>query len=106
MDTKNERFDLGGQIKGYRAAAGKSQRKFAQELGISPMRLGHWEHNRNEPPVEFLIKICKVLDLSADDLFGLSDQGESITPKERAVVYGYRSVPEFQKTIDHIVGVS
>jgi transcriptional regulator with XRE-family HTH domain len=47
-----------------------SQRKAAQDLGISQALLSHYENGIREPRLEFITKACDYYGVSADYLFG------------------------------------
>ncbi len=47
-----------------------SQRKAAQDLGISQALLSHYENGIREPRLEFIVKACDYYGVSADYLFG------------------------------------
>ena len=48
---------LGEKIILYRQAHGKSQEKFAWELGIDPSTLGRWEKDRGHPSPKLIEKV-------------------------------------------------
>lgn len=55
-------------IKYLRGLKSLSQEKLADELGITRSRLGAYEENRNEPPIEILIKLSDYFHISIDVL--------------------------------------
>ncbi|MCL2540801.1 MAG: helix-turn-helix domain-containing protein [Firmicutes bacterium] len=64
-------------LKHERKAQGMSQRQIAEKLGIAQSTYMHYEligtkHGR-EPSFQMLYKICEVLNVSLDYLFGLED---------------------------------
>lgn len=54
-----------------REKKGISQRKFSQMLGMSATTYGHYEGRRRQMELATFIKVCKLLDLSADEILGL-----------------------------------
>lgn len=48
-----------------------TQNEIAKALGISRSNISNWKNGTNYPSVEMLIKLCKLLDISADYLLGL-----------------------------------
>jgi len=67
MKTFSER------LKDVRTDAGMSQRDVAESVGITPSAYANYEQNLREPSLGVLVKICEVLDVSADFLLGIED---------------------------------
>lgn len=61
------------RLKMIRIESGKTQKDVYLELGISPNGYASYEQGRTEPNVDTLIKLCKIFDVSADYLLGLTD---------------------------------
>ncbi len=61
------------RLKEIRKECGKTQKEVYTALGISANGYASYEQGRTEPSIETLIKLCKVLDVSADYLLGLED---------------------------------
>lgn len=57
-----------------RAAKGYSQREVADLLEISPQTYNGWEKARNEPPVEYLVRLSYLYRVSLDVLCGKGHQ--------------------------------
>lgn len=62
---------LGEKIRDLRKSRGFSGTELADECGVSQKDVSKWENNKATPSVESLIKICKALNISADELLGL-----------------------------------
>lgn len=58
-------------IRKTREEKGISQRQFSTMLGMGTTTYGHYEMHRRKLTVDMLIQICKLLDLSADEILGL-----------------------------------
>ena len=54
-----------------------SQRKAAQDLGISQALLSHYENGIREPRLEFIVRVCDYYGVSADYLFGRTEAREN-----------------------------
>ena len=69
---------------------GMSQKEFARHTGIAESTISDWKRKKLNPSVDKIPVICKVLNISADNLLGtdyvLADQGETI------LIEAYRSV--------------
>ena len=61
------------RLKAIRLENGKTQKDMYEALEISANGYASYEQGRTEPSIEILIKICKILDVSADYLLGLQD---------------------------------
>jgi transcriptional regulator with XRE-family HTH domain len=64
---------FGLRLKGLRSEKGLTQQQLADKLGIVKASISSYEHNANYPSIEVFIKLCKIFDVSADFLLGLSD---------------------------------
>lgn len=80
-----------------------SQKEFAEKLGVSAPAVSNWLRGTNTPDIEMIAKICKVLDISVNDLFGLSKA--TLSPFEKELLYQYRSKPELQAAVNLILGL-
>ena len=52
--------------------SGITQKQLAQKLGISESNITNWKKGENLPSVDILFKLCKIFDVSADYLLGLT----------------------------------
>lgn len=50
-----------------------SQKKIAKYLDLTESGYAHWEQGRTEPDTNTIIKICKILEISPNELFGYDD---------------------------------
>jgi transcriptional regulator with XRE-family HTH domain len=61
-----------------------SQKKAAQELGISQALLSHYENGAREPKLEFVIKACEYYGVSTDYILGRTEDRRFVTlPKTK-----------------------
>lgn len=65
------------RIRFYRERKGIEQKMLAEAIGIKKNAVSNWESGRSRPDMALLPKICKVLEVSMDELFGLPAPGES-----------------------------
>ena len=54
----------------YRKAKGLSQKELAEKLNISPPSVSMWEIGKNSIDINNLYNICKILDISFNDILG------------------------------------
>ncbi|MBO7298035.1 MAG: helix-turn-helix transcriptional regulator [Clostridia bacterium] len=51
--------------------SGKSQKEIAEELKINPSTVSKYMNKNKYPSLDTFANLCKVLDISADDILGL-----------------------------------
>ena len=66
-------MNLGENIRKARKAAGVTQKELAERLQVYQKDISRWETGVRTPSAEYIIQICKALDISADYLLGLKD---------------------------------
>lgn len=64
---------FGDKLKAIRKAKQITQGELAIRLGVSTAIIAAYEQGKSYPSVAVLIKICEVLNASADYLLGISD---------------------------------
>jgi len=52
----------------YRKQAKMPQKLLAEKLGVSTNNIGHWEKGRTEPNIDTLLLICKIFDITIEEL--------------------------------------
>lgn len=60
---------LGENIKAIRENQVLSKEQFADIIGIKAKTLENWENNRTKPHLDYIYKIRKELNVSADEIF-------------------------------------
>jgi len=66
--------DFGFRLKTLRLEKNLSQAKLAQALGLSANTISQYETSKRFPDQKGIVTICRFFNISADYLFGLSDQ--------------------------------
>lgn len=64
---------LGDRLRAIREDHDVMQKDLAEEFGITHSALSRYEQNKREPPIDFIIAFCKYFNVTADFLFGMSD---------------------------------
>ncbi len=82
---------IGLKIKEYRSKAGLTQKELADELHVTYQAVSRWENDDAEPSFDMLKDMCRILNCSTDDLFGIerddnSEQGEDKTQVVERVI--------------------
>ena len=118
---------IGEKIKEYRIKAGLTQKDLADKLFVTYQAVSKWENDETEPSFEILKEMCKILNCTTDDLFGIEKQEEEKmeeAPKVEKVVveapkpvlavcekcnkpiYDSNDIARFEETIVHRHGRS
>ena len=66
-------YQIGKKIKELRKEAGFTQKQLAKLLNKSETGFASWEQGLAEPCVNDLRLLCKILNVSADELLGIDD---------------------------------
>lgn len=61
---------LSDNIKYMRMMRGLSQKQFAEKVNKSPNAVSNWEKGATNPDVDMLEEICKILDVTPNQIFG------------------------------------
>ena len=99
MDT------LGGQIKKYREFRKMTQKQLAEKLGESSGSvIYNWEKGIGRPDCDKLVRLCNVLDISADELLGCKSMSQHPTVAEWSTIQKYRALDEHGKeVVDYLI---
>lgn len=62
------------RLKQLRTEKNLKQSELAQVLSVDQRTISNWESEKNEPPLETIIKIAKFFEVSTDFLLGLSEE--------------------------------
>ena len=76
----------GERLKDVRKDHQDTQETLAQKLGVSTPTVSKWEQGESDPSVSTLVRLCRLYDVSADFLLGLSDEDPLFTRKRRAAL--------------------
>ena len=66
-------MNIGTKIKECRQQLGLTQKELAEKLNIDPANITNWKKGINLPSLEVFFELCKLLDVSADYLLGLTE---------------------------------
>lgn len=66
--------DFAAILNSLRRESNLSQKKAADELGISQALLSHYENGVREPKMEFIIKACRYYGVTTDYILGRTDE--------------------------------
>lgn len=67
------------RIKSMRLANNLSQKALSLKIGVVQQQYAKWEQGHNKIPIEIIIKLCKLYNVSADYMLGLIDEPKTLT---------------------------
>ncbi|MDD6036930.1 MAG: helix-turn-helix transcriptional regulator [Lachnospiraceae bacterium] len=77
-----------------------TQEQLAKALNTNQPTIAHWKAGTTKIPIEYIGKICKLLNISTEYLITGKEEENHLTPDEKYLVEQYRKVkPEGQKNI-------
>ena len=99
MDT------LGVQIRKYREFRNMTQKQLAEKLGESSGSvIYNWEKGIGRPDCDKLVRLCDILDISADELLGCKSMAQRPTVTEWGTLQKYRALDEHGKeVVDYLI---
>lgn len=68
---QNPRIQFSETLRTVRKSANLTQREMAQKIGVSRSSYTYYETGHVQPDITTLVKICRILEVSADSLLGL-----------------------------------
>ena len=105
--------DLSENLKNYRLLRKITQRELAEQLNKSVNTVANWENGKNSFDVELLPKICKILNVTPNQLCGFEETPELcdyILDKDLAIERKKKLVSEldqrlltYQKIFDEVL---
>jgi transcriptional regulator with XRE-family HTH domain len=81
--TSRPRTAFGERLAHFRRSKGISQKRLAEELGVTQSAIANWERRSVTLSPEQIATLAKVLEVSLDDLFGTGE-----VPKESSLPGG------------------
>lgn len=108
-------MDMAKNIKYYRERARMYQSELGRILNVSPQAVSKWETGQSEPDSKNILKMCRLFDVTADELLGSGEtvasatisEGIILDDEEMILVTNYRKLlPEYQAIIQQIAGSS
>lgn len=87
-------------IKNLRNEHKITQKELSQLIGVTQSAIARYEIGENEPSIDVLIKLAKALNVTTDELLGLSVKKE--TPTEEVEVLGtdQKAITKLAKKLD------
>ncbi len=93
--------NISKNISKYREKANISQKELAKQLGVVPSRISNWETGANCPTIDMLFKVCEILNVSINDIYGVYPDAKFVLKyEEQEIIKQYRSLDQIGK--EHI----
>ena len=103
MKERNKRI-FGDKIRAYRILRGMSQPKLAAILGITKNAVTNWETGLSRPDFDTVALLCRTLDISADDFFGLPNRVDTLAVEEREHLRRFRMLSKYEHmSVDKLI---
>ena len=69
-------MNIGENLRTARKAAGVSQKELAERLDVYQKDVSRWENGERTPSIEVFARICKALNVSADEILEIKQRSE------------------------------
>ena len=76
----------GERLRDIRKDHGDTQESLGKKLGFATPTVSKWEQGKTDPDLETLKQICRMYEVSADYLLGLTDDDPIMAKKRREVL--------------------
>lgn len=77
-------MSLNENIKQYRIKNGLTQEQLAQKLGLKQYVIAKYENGSSNPSLDLAPKICEVLNITLDELYGIESSLSAESKPKRA----------------------
>ncbi len=100
---QNKRI-FGEKIRKFRLLRGMNQPKLAAHLGVTKNSITNWESGVSRPEFDTVAQLCRVLDISADEFFGLPNRVETLAFEEREHLRRFRTLTKYERrSVDKLI---
>lgn len=66
--------NISNNIVYYRKKTGLTQSQLAEKLGVKTTTVSTWERGASSPDIETLYDICKIFDISLNEMYGINTE--------------------------------
>ena len=99
-------YDVGKRIKFFREQRELTQKEFACRIDAKNTTVSNWELGLTRPDVDTLVKICKVLEVSADEILDIQLPDDVFSDEEKTIIKQYRKRPELQQAVKILLDIT
>lgn len=65
-------MNIGKKLTTARKKAGMTQTELAEKLNVKQQHINRWEKEERTPSLEYFARICKALNISADEILEIT----------------------------------
>lgn len=88
MDTMGKRIEFFRKRKGFK------QKELGEKLNLKSISaISDWESDKTSPKPAMMLELCKVLDISISELFGV-EEDKGLTKEEEKLLASYKDLNE------------
>lgn len=97
---------LGNRIRDLRENKDLTQKELSEMIGLTPKMISFYENAQRTPPIDVLMKLAKIFNVSVDYLIGnhISDSSKNITIQEQNLLQYYRAFSNDDKSAENKLG--
>lgn len=100
-------MNIGSQIRYLRKSNNLTQKELSNQLGLTPKMISFYENSERIPPIDIVVKLAEIFNVSSDYLLGLSlnpatneiAQFEFLSSDEEKLINTYRLLSSDYKQI-------
>ena len=95
---------LGARIRHFREQSRMEQKELAERLGVTGNAVSNWENGRSRPDLNLLPALCKALDITLYEVFGMKAPVLSLSEEEQIHLTAYRELDfDYQKAVESLI---
>jgi transcriptional regulator with XRE-family HTH domain len=80
MKKETTVIDFGKRLARFRKASGLTQQQLGEKVGVSKRVVAYYEGETNYPPAHLIGPLATALNISADELLGLKEAKQTLSP--------------------------
>ncbi len=85
---------MGKRIEFFRKRKELKQKELAEKLKLKSISaISDWESDKTSPKPAMMLELCKVLDISISELFGV-EENKGLTKEEDSIVASYKDLTD------------
>ena len=92
-------MELRERLRYYRQARGMEQKTLSQALGLSKNVISNWENGLSKPDIYMMPKVCELLGISLEQLYGVEPMEPVVSKEERSFLRDYRALSRDNRRI-------
>lgn len=103
--SKSIKEIISENIAKFRKEGGLSQKELAEKVGAKNLTtISSWERGVSSPDADTIIKLCKLFNISLNDLYNIENTDFDLSTDEKTYIKKYRNLDNHgRKTVDFIL---